>query len=125
MKVVSPIQVQKTKIPGIEHQTLAGEEEGLKGLSVWLQRIGPQGATPPHRHDCEEIIIVTNGSGEVLLNGSAHPFQAPCSLNIPKNAPHQIINTGDEPLETYAVFSMTPVEVYLPNDEKLDLPWRT
>lgn len=122
-QLITPIAPNASPIPGLSHQTLAGSQDGLKALSVWVQEIQPRGATPPHRHDCEEVVLITKGSGVVEMEGKRYAFQAPCSLNIPQNAFHQIINTGDTPLETYGIFSMTPVEVFLPNEEKLALPW--
>lgn len=111
-------------IPGIRHATLAGSEQGLKALSVWQQIIAPGGATPPHRHDCEEVVMCSGGRGELRLGQarkqSFGPNQTVC---IPRNALHQIVNTGDEPLAIVAVFSRSPVEVYLPDGEELSLPW--
>jgi hypothetical protein len=38
---------------------------------------------------------------------------------------HQIINTGDVPLEIVGVFGGSPVKTYLPDGSVLPLPWRT
>jgi len=42
---------------------------------------------------------------------------------IPRNADHQIVNTGREPLTLTAAFSTTPVAVFLPDGQPLALPW--
>jgi mannose-6-phosphate isomerase-like protein (cupin superfamily) len=110
-------------LPGIEHLTLAGSAEGLCGLSVWRQTMQPGSATPPHSHDCEEVVLVVEGSGELHIDGRVVPFESDSTLVLPPNKPHQILNTGTVPLKTIAAFSATPVGTYLPDGASLDLPW--
>ena len=112
-------------IPGIAHATLAGSSDGLRGMSIWHQSMTPGAATPPHRHDCEEVVLCTAGHGELHLDGTVEQFGSNSTLIIPRNADHQIFSVGSEPLQTIAVFGMTPVDVYLPDGERLDLPWRS
>jgi quercetin dioxygenase-like cupin family protein len=124
MHVIDNPGLVATPIPGIQHATLAGSEQGLKALSIWQQIIQPGGATPPHRHDCEEVVLCSAGRGELRLGQvRKQAFGANQTICIPRNALHQIVNTGDEPLAIVAVFSRSPVEVYLPDGESLDLPW--
>lgn len=110
-------------LPGIEHLTLAGSAEGLRGLSVWRQTMQPGNATPPHSHDCEEVVLVVQGSGEVHSDGRVVPFGEDCTLVLPPKKPHQIFNTGTVPLITVAAFSATPVGTFLPDGAVLELPW--
>lgn len=114
-----------TPIPGILHATWAGSGEGLRNLSLWRQSVAPGGATPPHSHDCEELVMCTAGRGEVHIAGEVHAFGPDQTLVLPPHVPHQIFNVGAEPLETTAVFAATPVAVMLPDGSALDLPWRS
>jgi quercetin dioxygenase-like cupin family protein len=114
-----------TPIAGVAHVTLAGQAEGLRNLSLWRQSMAPGGCTPPHSHACEEIVLCDAGRGEVHIAGEVHPFRAGQTLVLLPGVPHQIFNTGEEPLVTTAVFSATPVPVTLPDGQALDLPWRT
>jgi hypothetical protein len=41
----------KHNLPGLEHQTLAGAQDGLSSFEVWRQTIAPHSTTPVHRHD--------------------------------------------------------------------------
>lgn len=125
MYVLGNQTLQPTPIPGIEHVTLAGSEDGLRNLSLWKQSIGPGGATPPHRHDCEEVVLVERGAGELHIEGHVHAFAANSTLVIPRNVVHQIINTAQEPLEIVGVFAVAPVPVFLPDGQQLALPWRS
>lgn len=90
-------------LPGLAHRTLAGPEHGLKGLEIWSQSIDAQGATPPHRHDCEEVVIVLEGEGTLAMSGQEMHFAAGDTVIIPRNEVHQIFNTGlPSQFENYA-----------------------
>ena len=123
MHVIENEMLPEATLPGIEHKTLAGAAQGLAHLSVWRQAIAPGGATPPHRHDCEEVILVEAGRGQHVSGGTARAFGPDTTLVIPPNVDQQIVNAGDEPLRTTAVFAMTPVEVFLTDGQPLPLPW--
>lgn len=110
-------------LPGIDHLTLAGGEHGLRGLSVWQQSIDAGEATPPHRHDCEEVVVVSEGSGVLEVDGVRQEFFAPCTLVVPRNLPHQILNTGSAPLRLVAAFSASPVQAFFPDGAPIALPW--
>lgn len=114
-----------TPIPGVAHATWAGSAEGLQGLSLWRQTLAPGACTPPHSHDCEEVVLCLGGRGEVHLAGKVHVFGPEQTVLLPPDVPHQIFNTGELPLEMMAVFSATPVGVRLPDGSALELPWRT
>lgn len=114
-----------TGFPGIEHVTLASCKNGLEHLSIWQQSIAPGGATPPHRHDCEEVVLCTAGEGELHAAGRIERFSANTTLVIPPHVDHQIISVGQVPLQTVAVFAATPVGVWLPDGEPVELPWPT
>lgn len=112
-------------IPGLAHATWAGEAEGLEQLSLWRQSVAPGGATPPHRHDCDEVVLCSGGQGELHIAGEVHRFSSGHTVVVPRNAVHQIFSVGDQPLELLGVFGVSPVPVYLPDGERLDLPWRS
>lgn len=125
MHVIEQARPEPTPIAGIAHATWAGSAEGLSQLSVWRQSVAPGGATPPHRHDCDEVVLCIGGSGEVHIDGRAHRFGADTTLVLPRGLLHQIFNTGAATLETIGVFAATPVGTALPDGEAIDLPWRT
>jgi quercetin dioxygenase-like cupin family protein len=101
----------------------AGSQNGLKNLSIWRQGIAPGGATPPHRHDCEEVVLIQAGCGELHLDGQAHRFGPDTTLVVPRNVPHQIINVRDGPLELIGVFAVSPVAAFFPDGRPIELPW--
>jgi mannose-6-phosphate isomerase-like protein (cupin superfamily) len=125
MQVLENAGREQATLPGIEHLTLAGREQGLARLSVWRQSMAPGSATPPHRHDCEEVVLVLEGSGEVHIGGKVLAFGPDSTLVLPPDVPHQIFSTGSVPLITVAAFSATPVGTFLPDGEPLALPWKS
>jgi quercetin dioxygenase-like cupin family protein len=125
MYVIDQDRPVPTPIPGLRHVTWAGHDDGLEQLSLWRSTIDPGGATPPHSHPCDEVVLCSAGRGELHINGEVHRFGADQTLVIPRNAPHQIFNVGELPMEILGIFAATPVQTYLPDGEKLELPWRT
>ena len=125
MHVIEQTPPEPSAIAGIAHATWAGSAEGLSQLSVWRQSVAPGGATPPHHHDCDEVVLCMEGSGEVHIDGRPHRFGAAATLVLPKGKVHQIFNTGDVPLETIGIFAATPVGTLQPDGQAIDLPWRT
>ncbi|HSV45755.1 MAG TPA: cupin domain-containing protein [Ramlibacter sp.] len=125
MNVIQNSQLPRAALPGIENVTLAGSQNGLKGLSIWKSSIAPGAATPPHRHDCEEVVLIQSGRGELHLEGHVHHFGPDTTLVVPRNAAHQIINSGDVPMELIGVFSVSPVPVFFPDGQPIELPWAT
>ena len=99
MYVIDQPSPQPTTIPGVAHATWAGSDEGLAQLSLWRQAIAPGAATPPHSHDCDEVVMCHDGQGEVHIDGKAHPFGRDQTLILRRNQVHQIFNTGSRPLE--------------------------
>lgn len=125
MHVLEQTPPQLTALPGIAHATWAGEADGLRQLSVWRQSMAPGAATPPHVHDCDEVVFCLSGMGELHIGEQALSFGARSVLVLPRGRPHQIFNTGSVPLETLGVFGQTPVPTRSPEGEALPLPWRS
>lgn len=122
--VVSHPALLPELLPGIRHRTLAGPDDGLSSLEVWSQSIAGHGATPPHRHDCEEVVLVLAGRGLLAMNGTDLPFQAGDTLIIPRGVVHQILNDGEHELRLFAVLGMAPVRAEFPDGTPIALPWQ-
>lgn len=125
MTVIAQTLPQPTALPGLGHSTWAGHDEGLTQLSMWRQIMAPGAATPPHDHDCDEVVLCLSGHGEVHLAGRVHRFGPASTVVLPKGRPHQIFNSGDTPLEILGVFGSSPVATRGPDGQALALPWRS
>ncbi len=124
MPVVQNDTLKKFAIPGLEHQTLAGPEHGMKTLEMWMQTIQPGSGTPVHRHACEEAIVVLRGSGRLTVEGEDIDFGPNSTLQIPSDAIHQIVNTGTEDMFMIAALGQAPVKVCTAENEHMPLPWQ-
>lgn len=125
MNVMPQHRPEATPLPGVAHATWAGQAQGLNQVSVWRQSLAPGAATPPHRHDCDEVVLCLAGSGELHAGGEVQRFGPDQTIVLPRGEEHQIVNTGTVPLETLAVFGATPVATRWPDGSPIDLPWAT
>jgi mannose-6-phosphate isomerase-like protein (cupin superfamily) len=94
MPVILKSQFPKHELPGLEHHTVAGPEQGTSSMEVWRQVIAPGVATPVHQHPCEEVIVILAGTGEVVIDGITEALNPDTTLIVPPNVVHQITNTG-------------------------------
>lgn len=125
MTVIEQARPEATLLPGVHHATWAGAADGLQQLSLWRQTLAPGACTPPHQHDCDEVVLCLGGQGEVHVDGRAHRFAAEQTVVLPRGGVHQLFNTGTQPLELLGIFAATPVATRLPDGVAIDLPWRT
>jgi len=124
MAVVNNASQQEFNLPGLNHRTLAGPEHGMKRLEVWGQTIEAGGATPVHRHDCEEAIVILEGSGTLTIEGQDTAFGPNSTLIIPADVIHQIVNTGNTKMVLIAALSTAPVQVRHADNAAMPLPWQ-
>lgn len=123
MNVIDYNALQEFSLPGLSHRTLAGPHQGLEQCELWSQTIAPGGETPLHRHDCEEVIAILEGSGICECDGKSFAFSSRSTIVVPPNAVHKLINCGDRDLKLLAVLTMAPVRVETPEGVRIPLPW--
>jgi mannose-6-phosphate isomerase-like protein (cupin superfamily) len=125
MNVIQQARPAPVAIPGIAHATWASADDGLTQISIWRQTLALGAATPPHHHDCDEVVMCQSGCGELHVDGEVQHFAGNCTIVLPRGKTHQIFNTGSMPMELLAAFGATPVGTFLPDGEAIALPWRT
>ncbi len=123
MKVHDMADLALIELPGLRHQTLASRASGIASFEVWRQSLAPGSATPMHRHDCEEVIIITGGHGVMRHLGVETPCKAGTILLCQANELHQIVSTGPEDLSLYGILAISPVPVQDEHGEAIPLPW--
>jgi quercetin dioxygenase-like cupin family protein len=70
---------------------------------------------PPHKHlgmhtdSAEEVVYVVNGRGEAIVGDERTAVEAGSLALIPSMVPHDVVNTGDEPLRVIGFFSSATV----------------
>lgn len=82
----------------------------------------PQGAAnwPMHRHTTQwEFYIVLSGTGELRSEERATPVGPGDCCLLPPGVPHQVSNTGEEPLIYYVIADNPPADIsYYPDSDK-------
>lgn len=100
---------------------VATPASGARQVEMWRGRMEAGAATPPHRHDTEEVVCFLRGSGRATVGESELRYEAGDTLILPADAVHQIF------AETESEFvSAMPLggAVTLPDGAPLELPWR-
>lgn len=102
---------------------LSTRSRGATQVEAWYTEVAPGAASPLHVHSHEEVIVVLQGKGELVLDGVPHAFEAPCTVLAPPNTPHVLRNLGDGALVAVAAM---PLETILrtPEGAPMELPWR-
>jgi putative monooxygenase len=79
-----------------------GSQQMLNGITV----IAPGKAIGLHTHNCEESVIVLEGSGVVELDGADHEVGRFDTTWVPANMPHRFKNTSQErPLRIFWTYA--------------------
>lgn len=56
-------------------------------------------------HGVDQFFRFEAGVGKVVAGGKTQPIKDGDSITIPSGTKHNIINTGDEPLKLYSIYS--------------------
>ena len=59
-------------------------------------QVMPGGGPPPHRHDFEEMFMISEGEIELTFRSEKKNVNAGETVNIPRNAPHNFKNVSDK-----------------------------
>lgn len=53
----------------------------------------------------DQFFRIEDGEGEVVIDGVTTPIEDDDAIIVPAGAEHNVINTGDEPLRFYTIYS--------------------
>ena len=84
------------------HVYFDGPTDQLSGMTAGSLRLKP-GMSPhaPHQHPEEEIMVVTEGSGEISIDGKITKVANGSMMYCGAGTLHGIVNTGKSPLLFY------------------------
>ena len=78
----------------------------VEGLSVGMTILTPGKSSSFHSHDVEcETWIIVSGEGEVRVGEERELVGPESVVFLPRNIKHQIINTGQEPLRMFWIYT--------------------
>lgn len=121
MAVFRSTQNEVHSMEGNHIAGVATPGSGAAQVEVWRGRMDAGAATPPHRHDTEEVVVFLSGSGRATVGGREVRYAPGDTLILPAHEVHQIF------AETASEFvGAMPIggTVALPDGTPLDLPWR-
>jgi cation diffusion facilitator family transporter len=101
--VMDPATAKFTKEPFGDHSLyFEGPTNELKLMVAGSLLLNP-GASPhpPHQHPEEEFLLVTEGTGEILVDGKINQVGPGSMMYCDGNQMHGIENTGKEPMLFY------------------------
>ncbi|MCC2658861.1 MAG: hypothetical protein K0Q76_3969 [Panacagrimonas sp.] len=100
---------------------VATPTSGARQVEMWRGRMDAQSASPPHRHDTEEVVLFLKGSGRATISDREVQFQAGDTVLLPAGELHQLF--ADTECEFVAAMPLGGT-VKLPDGVVMDLPWR-
>jgi len=56
-------------------------------------------------HDLDQFIRIEEGEGKVILDGVEHLIEDGSAIVIPEGTKHNVINTSDEEMKLYSIYS--------------------
>jgi mannose-6-phosphate isomerase-like protein (cupin superfamily) len=102
---------------------VATKSQGAANYEVWRTSVAVGSATPPHRHDTEEVFIFLRGRGKAVIGDQEFEFEAPATVIAPPDVRHQFFNTGDVPTDAIVVIGIDS-RIYSDQGDEMRLPWR-
>jgi quercetin dioxygenase-like cupin family protein len=80
------------------HMTrLVAPSTGASEVMAWRAAMDAGVASPPHRHDHEEIVVLLSGTLLAKVGETEAVLTSGDACLIPAHTLHQVINTGAEP----------------------------
>jgi mannose-6-phosphate isomerase-like protein (cupin superfamily) len=87
------IRQQDLPLKGSSYQ-FAGVDHGDVGVSFYLVEAAPGRGAPLHRHNYDEVLIVQEGRGRVVVGNETRDTVAGDILVVKAGTPHGFVNVG-------------------------------
>jgi quercetin dioxygenase-like cupin family protein len=107
MYAVHVSEGKKFNLPGRDVSVLIGSDQVKSSRMTVGQTVIPPGSdNGMHSHDTEEeIIFVTEGTGEAIIGGEVEIMEPNMAIMFPIGVPHITKNTGKNPLKYVFIFN--------------------
>jgi len=80
----------------------SGPTDQVQSMTAGSLRLKPgMSPHPPHQHPEEEFMVITEGSGEITVDGKKTSVAAASMMYCAAGTLHGIVNTGSGPLLFY------------------------
>ncbi|MGE5421885.1 MAG: cupin domain-containing protein [Ignavibacteriales bacterium] len=98
LKDVESKAVAPEVLKNVYKQTAIGPAQGWEGWVMRVFTVGPDCASPRHRHPWPHINYVISGNGILYLEGKENYVETGSIAYIPADAEHQFMNRSDKDL---------------------------
>ena len=114
-------QDETYELQGNHMSGLATPSRGAESVEVWRGKMDAGAATPPHRHEHEEVVVILSGHGHAVVDGRDVRYQPGDTVILPAGKVHQIF--AESATDMVAAMPIgTPI--HTPDGAPLELPWR-
>lgn len=100
---MDPARAKLDRLPfGDQRTYFDGPTGQLRAMTAGSLLLKPgMSPHPPHQHPEEEIMVVTEGTGEIVVDGKVSKVGAGSMMYCAANKLHGVKNTGTQPLLFY------------------------
>lgn len=100
----------KGYITNIEKDTLENEDYRrvlytAKNSQLVLMNVKPGDEIGMEVHELDQFIRIEQGKAQVILDDAQHDVEDDFAIVIPAGIHHNVVNTGDEDLKLYTIYS--------------------
>ena len=81
-------------------------------LVVLFEKLAPGDRIPVHTHPKEELIIIDDGSAEVIMGDERHSVEAGAVVFVPAGRPHGVHNTTETVVHLHGIFPSSAIEIH-------------
>jgi len=110
-------------LSGLRHRTVIDARTGAGALALWQEEHLPGFTVPGHRHDCEEIIAVLDGSIRAVLGSEIFEVAAGDSILIPALMLHGFSVSSPGPVRLLALFASAQPRIMRADGTESSPPW--
>lgn len=86
--------IESPEVKNASMKVLIGANEGWDDHVMRVMEVGVDGFTPKHKHAWPHINFMTEGEGELMIDGVVTKVSAGSYAFVPGNSLHQFRNTG-------------------------------
>ena len=76
-----------------------------KNSQLVVMSIAPGEDIGEEVHHLDQFIRIEQGKGKAILDGAEHELEDDWAIVIPAGMKHNVVNTGEEPLKLYSIYS--------------------
>jgi len=76
-----------------------------KNSQLVVMSIPPGGEIGEEVHTLDQFLRIEAGKGKAILNGVEYEIEDDFAVVVPAGVKHNFVNTGDEPLKLYTIYS--------------------